>query len=90
MPKIADPADPAGAQAPAGPGDPAKVRKSYRALMRAGLLEMALGVLYAIFPFAGHGSFHIFGGLAIIAGGVVVISLGLRLRNKARAADRTS
>jgi uncharacterized membrane protein HdeD (DUF308 family) len=82
MPQIADPAD------PASPGDRAKVRSAYRRLILAGVIEMALGLFYAVFTFAGHGIFHVVAGIVIIAGGLYIISIALRLRRKARAADR--
>lgn len=76
MPQITDPVD------------AAKQRKAYRALVRAAVLEMALGVVYAVFPFAGRGSFHIVGGIVIIAGGLVVLGFALRVRSKSRAGNR--
>ena len=72
MPQITDPVD------------AEKHRKAYRALIRAGVLEMALGVVYAIFPFAGHGSFHVIGGIVVVAGGLVVLGYALRVRSRAR------
>jgi hypothetical protein len=59
-----------------------KRRKAYRALIRAAVLEMTLGVLYAIFPFAGRGAFHIVGGIVIVAAGLVILGLALRVRRK--------
>jgi small neutral amino acid transporter SnatA (MarC family) len=88
MPKIADPGDPATPVDPGAPGDggdPAKVRRAYLALIRAAVLEMALGVFYAVFGFAGRGSFHVYAGLVIIAGGFVILGVALRVRSKSRA-----
>lgn len=70
MPQITDPVD----------AD--KRRKAYRALVRAAVLEMALGVVWAIFPFAGRGSFHIVGGIVIFAGGLGLLGFALRVRSK--------
>jgi hypothetical protein len=72
MPQITDPAD------------ASKLRRSYRALVRAAVLEMALGAMYAVFPFAGRGSFHIVGGIVIVAGGVLLLGLALRIRSRSR------
>jgi small neutral amino acid transporter SnatA (MarC family) len=62
--------------------DAGKRKKAYRALIRAAVLEMTLGVVYAVFPFAGRGIFHIVGGIVIIAGGLVLLGVALRLRSK--------
>jgi small neutral amino acid transporter SnatA (MarC family) len=70
--------------------DPAKARKAYLGLVRAGVLEIALGVFYAVFGFAGRGSFHIFAGAAIIAGGLVVLGVALWVRAKSRVGSRVS
>jgi uncharacterized membrane protein HdeD (DUF308 family) len=64
--------------------DSAKARRAYRALMRAGVLEMALGVFWLVFPFAGHGIFRIVGGIAIICGGLVILGYALAIRRKVR------
>jgi len=69
MPQITDPVE-------------GQRRKAFRALTWAGVLEMALGVVYAVFPFEGHGSFHVVGGIVIIAGGLVVLGFALRLRSR--------
>jgi uncharacterized membrane protein HdeD (DUF308 family) len=72
MPQITDPVD------------AEKHRKAYLALVRAGLLEIALGVLYAVFPLVGRGSFHVIGGIVIVLGGLVVLGFALRVRNRSR------
>jgi hypothetical protein len=88
IPQIVDTGAPVDPGAAVDPGDPAKLRKGYRALILAGVLEMAMGGLYMAFPLTGRGSFHIFGGIWIIAAGLVVIGFGLRVRGKVRAANR--
>jgi small neutral amino acid transporter SnatA (MarC family) len=70
MPQITDPVD------------TVKQRKAYRALVRAAALEISLGVVWAVFPFAGRGSFHIVAGIVIVAGGLVLLGLALRVRSK--------
>jgi len=70
MPQITDPVD----------AD--KRRRAYRALVRAAVLEMALGVVWVVFPFAGRGSFHIVGGIVIFAGGLGLLGFALRVRSK--------
>jgi len=43
---------------------------------------MALGVVYALFPFAGRGSFHIVGRIVIFAGGLALFGFAQRVRSK--------
>jgi uncharacterized membrane protein HdeD (DUF308 family) len=62
--------------------DASKLRRSYRALARAAVLEMAMGVLYAVFPFAGRESFRIVGGIVIVAGGLALLGFALRIRSR--------
>jgi uncharacterized membrane protein HdeD (DUF308 family) len=67
---------------PDGPIDAEQLRRGSRAIVRAGLVEMSMGVVWVIFPFAGRGMFHVWGGIVIIASGMVLVGYALRARSK--------
>jgi hypothetical protein len=67
------------------PAQAAKLKHASRTLIRAGVLEMALGVLWMVWGFAGHGLIvRVGGGIAIMCGGLVILGYGLAARRKGR------
>jgi hypothetical protein len=68
--------------------DLADARKVFRMGVLAAVMEMALGVGWVVFPFAGRGSFHVVGGIVIVAGGVIVLGVALRFRSRSRSRNR--